>query len=64
MYEIIQKYTNTIKKVANDHIRNKNLKVIDYSMNARGPDEDKLYVKYPFFRNNIRRGNTIVWNND
>ncbi len=63
MYETVYKYTNTIKKVVNDHIRNKNLKIIDFSMNARGPDEDKMYVKYPFFRQNIRRGNTIIYNN-
>ena len=62
MYETVYKYTNTIKKVVNDHIRNKNLKVVDFSMNARGPDEDKMYVKYPFFRQNIRRGNTIIYN--
>lgn len=64
MYETINKYTNTIKKVVNDHIRNKNLKIIDFSMNARGPDEDKMYVKHSFYRHNIRRGNTLVWNND
>ncbi len=33
-------------------------------MNARGPDEDKMYVKHAFFRNNIRRGNTLIWNSD
>lgn len=63
MYETINKYSNTIKKVANDHIKNKNLKVIDFSLNARGPDEDKIYVKHSFFRNNIRRGNTIIYDN-
>lgn len=64
MYETIYKYTNTIKKVVNSHIKNKNINIIDFSMNARGPDEDKIYVKHAFFRNNIRRGNTLVWNNN
>jgi hypothetical protein len=64
MYETLNKYTNTIKKVSNQHIKEKSLTIIDFSMNARGPDEDKMYVKYPFFRNNIRRGNTIVYDKD
>lgn len=64
MYETIHKYTNTIKKVVNPHIKEKNLTIIDYSMNARGPDEDKMYVKHPFFRSNVRRGNTLVYNKD
>jgi hypothetical protein len=32
-------------------------------LNARGPEEDEIYVKQPFYRNNIRRGNTILYNN-
>jgi hypothetical protein len=64
MYEAVNKYTNTIKKVVNQHIKNKNMNVMDFSLNARGPDEDKIYVKHNFYRSNIRRGNTLIWNND
>lgn len=63
MYEAVNKYSNTIKKVVNPHIKHKNINIIDFSLNARGPDEDSMYVKHPFYRSNIRRGNTIVYDN-
>ena len=37
---------------------------MDFSLNARGPEEDEIYVKQPFYRNNIRRGNTFVYSSD
>jgi hypothetical protein len=61
MYQSINSYTNTIKKVVNQHPTQKKLNIIDFSLNARGPDEDSMYVKHIFFKNNIRRGNTIVY---
>ena len=64
MYEAVNKYTNTIKKVVNTHIKNKHTNIIDFSLNARGPEEDSIYVKQPFYRTNIRRGNTIVYDNN
>jgi len=32
----------------------------DLSINARGEDEDKIYLKKEFLIKNIRRGNTII----
>ncbi len=47
----------------NDHPQKKDFVIIDFSLNARGPDEDEIYVKQPFYRNNIRRGNSLLYNN-
>jgi len=49
--------------VRNVHPKLKDLTIIDCSLAARGPKEDELYSRMPFYRNNIRRGNTIVVNN-
>ena len=48
--------------VKNNHPKHKDLTIIDYSLAARGPQEDQVYTKHPFYRNNIRRGNTLVAN--
>lgn len=48
--------------VKNEHPVRKEFTIIDFSLNARGPDEDEIYVKQPFYRNNIRRGNTFLYN--
>lgn len=64
MYETLIKYSNTIKKVLSQHIKHKNINIIDFSLNARGFEEDKMYVKHPFYRANVRRGNTLIWDND
>ena len=32
----------------------------DIAINARGLDEDKVYAEEPWYRTNVRRGNTIV----
>lgn len=47
--------------VKNSHPRHKELSIIDFSLAARGPQEDQVYSGQPFYRNNIRRGNTIVY---
>jgi hypothetical protein len=35
---------------------------MDFSLNARGPEEDEIYASQKFFRDNIRRGNTLIYN--
>lgn len=62
MYERLQEYNKTFKTVKNAHYRLKDLTIIDFSLAARGPQEDEVYTNQPFYRNNIRRGNTIVYN--
>ena len=47
--------------VKNEHPKHKNIFIIDFSLNARGHDEDEIYTKQPFYRKNIRRGNTFVY---
>ena len=37
----------------------KDLLVMDLSLSAKGPVEDRIYSDYPFYRNNLRRGNTL-----
>jgi hypothetical protein len=44
------------------HPKIKELNIIDFSLAARGPQEDDIYANQPFYRNNIRRGNTVVFN--
>ena len=60
MYENVMKYNKSVKMVKNTHPKNKNLSIVDFSLAARGPQEDQVYSAQPFFRNNIRRGNTVV----
>lgn len=62
LYEAAEKYNKTFKMVKNEHPVRKEFTIIDFSLNARGPDEDEIYVKQPFYRNNIRRGNTFLYN--
>ena len=62
MYEAVQRYSNTIKSVSNGHPITKGQTIMDFSLNARGPDEDKIYVKHNFYRWNVRRGNTLIIN--
>jgi len=62
MYETLNKFKLTFKSVKNTHPKNKELQIIDFSLSARGPQEDRIYVAQPFYRNNIRRGNTIIYN--
>lgn len=40
LYEAAKKYDKTFKMVSNVHPKNKDLTIIDFSLNARGPDED------------------------
>lgn len=37
-----------------------NLVILDVSLNARGPVEDRVFSDFPFYRDNIRRGNTLA----
>mgnify|MGYP003689054281 CR=1 FL=1 len=39
----------------------KGWQIIDFSLHARGPTEDEIYAKHGFYRNNVRRGNTIIY---
>ena len=34
--------------------------LIDMSLKAHGKDEDEEYIKSQFYRENIRRGNTLI----
>jgi hypothetical protein len=61
---MITKYNKSIKTVKNAHPQHKELMIIDFSLAARGPQEDEVYSTQGFYRNNIRRGNTIVVNKD
>ena len=56
----LQKYEKTIKTVSHPHPKHKQLTVVDFSLAARGFQEDEVYSQRPFYRNNIRRGNTIL----
>lgn len=40
MHEAIQKYSKTIKSVKNQHPLHKEMTIMDYSLAARGPEED------------------------
>ena len=60
MYENINKYSKSIKTVKNPHPKHKELAIIDFSLATRGPQEDDVYSTQPFYRNNVRRGNTVV----
>lgn len=62
MYARIQEFNKTFKTVKNAHPKHKELTIIDFSLAARGPQEDEVYTHQPFYRNNIRRGNTLVFN--
>lgn len=64
IYQAITKYDKSIKTVRNPHPLHKELTIIDFSLAARGPQEDEVYSNQAFYRNNIRRGNTIVVNKD
>lgn len=61
-YENLLKYEKTIKTVKNPYPQRKDLTIIDFSLAARGPQEDEVYEHQHFYRNNVRRGNTIVVN--
>jgi hypothetical protein len=61
-YSNVLKYSMSIKNVKNAHPKHKELSIIDYSLAVRGPQEDEVYSQQPFFRNNVRRGNTVVVN--
>jgi hypothetical protein len=62
MHARMQEYAKTFKSVKNAHPKQKELTIIDFSLAARGPQEDEIYTNQPFYRNNIRRGNTLVLN--
>ena len=38
LYEAATKYNKTFKMVSNQHPNNKNITIIDFSLNARGPE--------------------------
>ena len=61
MHSAVQKYDKTFKTVSHPHPKHKQLTVTDFSLAARGPQEDEVYSQRPFFRNNVRRGNTILF---
>ncbi len=58
----MHKYENTFKVVKNQHPNMKDFTIADFSLFARGPVEDRIYAEYEFYRNNIRRGNSILYN--
>jgi hypothetical protein len=62
IFEMVSKYDKSIKSVKKPHPVHKGLSIIDFSLAARGPQEDEVYAKQPFYRNNVRRGNTVVVN--
>lgn len=62
MYARVQELSKTFKSVKNTHPKIRELTIIDFSLAARGPQEDDIYTHQPFYRNNIRRGNTLVFN--
>lgn len=57
------RYSKTFKSVKNLHPKNKDLTIIDFSLAARGPQEDEIYSNMLFYRNNVRRGNSVIVNN-
>ena len=59
----MQEFNKTFKTYKNAHPKCKELTIIDFSLAARGPQEDEIYTHQPFYRNNIRRGNSLVVNN-
>ena len=38
----------------------KNVTVADIVLATRGFEEDRVYEEFPYYRNNIRRGNTLL----
>jgi len=38
----------------------KDIQLYDFALQSRGQDEDKMYAVYPWYRQYIRRGNTIL----
>lgn len=48
-----------VKFVENKSEVVKGLTVLDVSLSAKGPIEDRIYSDFPFYRENIRRGNTL-----
>lgn len=49
-----------VKLVEVDVPYDKYTKLTDLSINLRGEDEDKIYLKKEFLIKNIRKGNTII----
>jgi hypothetical protein len=49
-----------IRIVTNANPIAKGVDVLDVSLSARGPMEDRVYSDFGFYRDNIRRGNTIA----
>ncbi len=62
IYAKATEFSKTFKAVKNAHPKLKELSIVDFSLAARGPQEDEIYSNQPFYRNNIRRGNTVVVN--
>ena len=62
LYAKVNEFGKTFKSVKNAHPKFKQLTIVDFSLAARGPQEDQIYANQPFYRNNIRRGNTLVFN--
>ena len=62
MLDKVNEFNKTFKSVKNVHPKFKELTIMDFSLAARGPVEDDIYSNQPFYRNNIRRGNTLVIN--
>lgn len=63
MLSAVIRYDKSFKLVKNVHPKDKTTIIIDFSLNARGPQEDEIYASQSFYRNNIRRGNTLICEN-
>ena len=50
----------SVKIVQTEVPFNRDIVLFDISLDSRGADEDKEYVFNKFYRNNIRRGNTVI----
>jgi hypothetical protein len=49
-----------VKFVENKSPVAKGVEVMDVSLSAKGPSEDRIYSDFGFYRDNIRRGNTLA----
>jgi len=48
-------------KIVNYNVKfNQDVELIDVSLEAKGPEEDDLYISSDYLRKNVRRGNTFI----
>lgn len=57
------KKIKVMEEVIEVQIDGSSITLYDISLHKKGPMEDKLYVKNPFYLANVRRGNTISFHN-